>query len=75
MPRRTRYILTVRLGLGGERKRVLREVGEALGVHLSRIQQVQLYALDALVESVGEPKHARAGLRADVIETLRTLAL
>jgi DNA-directed RNA polymerase specialized sigma24 family protein len=74
MPRRTRYVLTVRLGLGGERKRILREVGEALGVHLSRIQQLQLYALDALVESVGEKKHARAGLRADVIEGLRLMA-
>lgn len=74
MPRRTRYILTVRLGLGGERKRILREAGEALGVHLSRIQQLQIYALDALVEAVGEPKHARAGLRADVIEGLRLMA-
>lgn len=74
-PRRTRYVLTVRYELGGEKKRVLREVGESLGLHLSRIQQLQLYALDSLVEAVGEKKHARAGLRADVIETLRTLAL
>lgn len=74
MPRRTRHVLTVRLGLGGESKRILRDVGEALGVHLSRIQQLQVYALDALVESVGEPKHARAGLRADVIEGLRQMA-
>lgn len=73
-PKRTRYVLTVRLELGGESKRTLREVGDGLGLHLSRIQQLQLYALDALVEAVGEPKHARAGLRADVIETLRTLA-
>jgi hypothetical protein len=73
-PRRTRYVLTVRLGLGGEQKRILREVGEALGLHLSRIQQLQLYALDALVEAVGEKKHARAGLRADVIESLRLMA-
>ena len=73
-PRRTRYVLTARLGLGGERKRILREVGESLGLHLSRIQQLQLYALDALVEAVGEPKHARAGLRADVIESLRMMA-
>ncbi|HEV7566093.1 MAG TPA: hypothetical protein VGO31_09075 [Microbacteriaceae bacterium] len=72
-PRRTRYVLTARLGLGGAQKQILREVGEALGVHLSRIQQLQLYALDALVASVGEPKHARAGLRADVIESLRRM--
>jgi len=73
-PKRTRYVLTVRLGLADESKRTLREVGDGLGLHLSRIQQLQLYAQDALVEAVGEPKHARAGLRADVIETLRTLA-
>jgi hypothetical protein len=74
-PKRTRYVLTVRLELGGEQKRTLREVGDGLGLHLSRIQQLQLYALDALVDAVGEPKHARPGLRAGVIETLRTLAL
>lgn len=73
-PRRTRHVLTVRLGLSGERKRILREVGDALGLHLSRVQQLQVYATDLLVEAVGEPKHARAGLRADVIEGLRLMA-
>jgi DNA-directed RNA polymerase sigma subunit (sigma70/sigma32) len=73
-PRRTRHVLTVRLGLGGEHKRILREVGDALGLHLSRVQQLQAYATDLLVEAVGEPKHARVGLRADVIEGLRLMA-
>jgi hypothetical protein len=73
-PKRTRYVLTARYALAGERKRILREVGESLGLHLSRIQQLQIYALDALVESVGEKKHARAGLRADVIESLRLMS-
>lgn len=73
-PSRTRYVLTVRLGLGGERKHILREVGDALGLHLSRVQQLQRYALDLLVEAVGEPKHARVGLRADVLEALRLMA-
>lgn len=73
-PARTRHVLTVRLGLGGERKRILREVADALGLHLSRVQQLQVYATDLLVEAVGEPKHARAGLRADVIEGLRLMA-
>jgi hypothetical protein len=73
-PARTRYVLTVRLGLGGERKRILREVGDVLSLHLSRVQQLQAYALGLLVEAVGEPKHARAGLRADVIESLRHMA-
>lgn len=74
-PKRTRDVLTVRLELGGECKRTLREVGDGLGLHLSRIQQLQLYALDALVKAVGEPRHARPGLRAGVIETLRALAV
>jgi hypothetical protein len=73
-PARTRHVLTVRLGLGGERRRILREVADALGLHLSRVQQLQAYALDLLVEAVGEPKHARVGLRADVIESLRRMA-
>jgi DNA-directed RNA polymerase sigma subunit (sigma70/sigma32) len=73
-PARTRHVLTVRLGLGGERRRILREVADALGLHLSRVQQLQAYALDLLVEAVGEPKHARVGLRADVIESLRLMA-
>lgn len=73
-PARTRYVLTVRLGLGGERKRILREVADALSLHLSRVQQLQVYATDLLVEAAGEPKHARAGLRADVIESLRLMA-
>lgn len=74
-PRRTRYILTVRLGLG-VRKQILREVGEALTLHLSRVQQLQFYALDILVEAVGEErKHTRPGLRASVIKTLRALAI
>lgn len=73
-PARTRHVLTVRLGLGGERRRILREVGDALGLHLSRVQQLQVYATDLLVEAVGEPRHARAGLRADVIEGLRGMA-
>ncbi|HTZ86497.1 MAG TPA: hypothetical protein VMB05_07500 [Solirubrobacteraceae bacterium] len=73
-PRRTKYVLTVRLGLGGQQRRILREIGDALGLHLSRVQQLQVYATDLLVEAIGEPKHARAGLRADVIEALRLMA-
>ena len=73
-PRRTRYVLTARLGLGIP-KRILREVGDSLGLHLSRVQQLQAYALDILVEAVGEErKHTRRGLRAGVIKTLRALA-
>lgn len=73
-PRRTRYVLTTRLALGIP-KQTLREVGDSIALHLSRVQQLQAYALDILVEAVGEEhKHTRPGLRAGVIKTLRTLA-
>jgi hypothetical protein len=73
-PARTRHVLTVRLGLGGERRRILRDVADGLCLHLNRVQQLQAYALDLLVEAAGEPKHARAGLRADVLDALRLMA-
>ncbi|HEX3519189.1 MAG TPA: hypothetical protein VHT29_09170 [Solirubrobacteraceae bacterium] len=73
-PRRTRYILTVRLALGVP-KQTLRETAELLALHLSRIQQVQLYALDALVQVAGDGrKKTRPGLRADVVASLRYLS-
>ncbi len=73
-PRRTRYVLTVRLGLG-VRKQTLREAAEPLALHLSRIQQLQLYALDALLHAASEGrKSTRPGLRAAVIEGLRAMA-
>lgn len=46
MPRRTRYVLTVRLALGVP-KQTLRQAAEPLALHLTRIQQLQLYAQDA----------------------------
>lgn len=73
LPRRTRYVLTVRLGLGVP-KQTLREAADPLALHLSRIQQLQLYALDALVLAAAEGrKKTRRGLRADVIEALRAM--
>jgi hypothetical protein len=73
-PRRTRYILTVRLGLGVP-KQTLRDAAEPLALHLSRIQQLQLYALDALVHAAANGrKTTRLGLRAAVIEGLRQMS-
>ncbi len=64
-----------RCGSGSaERRRILRDVADGLCLHLNRVQQLQAYALDLLVEAVGEPKHARAGLRADVLDALRLMA-
>lgn len=74
MPRRTRYVLTVRLGLGVP-KQTLRASGEPLALHLTRIQQLQLYALDALTHAASEGRRVtRPGLRSDIIEGLRGMS-
>jgi hypothetical protein len=73
MPRRTRYVLTVRLGLGVP-KQTLRAAAEPLALHLTRIQQLQLYAQDALLHAASDGhKATRPGLRAAVIEGLRQM--
>lgn len=74
MPRRTRYILTVRLGLGVP-KRTLRDAAEPLALHLSRIQQLQLYAQDALLQAAADGKKTtRLGLRADITAGLQAMS-
>jgi hypothetical protein len=74
MPRRTRYVLTVRLGLGVPR-RTLRDAAEPLALHLTRVQQLQLYAQDALLQAAAEGRRAtRPGLRAAVMDGLRLMA-
>jgi hypothetical protein len=74
MPRRTRYILTVRLGLGVPRQ-TLRDAAEPLALHLTRIQQLQLYAQDALLQAAAEGRRTtRPGLRAAITESLRVMS-
>ena len=74
MPRRTRYILTVRLGLGVPRQ-TLRDAAEPLALHLTRIQQLQLYAQDALLQAAVEGRRTtRPGLRAAITESLRLMS-
>jgi hypothetical protein len=74
MPRRTRYVLTVRLGLGVPQQR-LRDAAEPLALHLTRIHQLQLYALDALLHAASDGRRVtRPGLRTDIIEGLRLMA-
>lgn len=75
MPRRTRYILTARLGLGGFSKQILRDVAEPLALRLTRIQQLQLYAQDALLQAAAEGRRTtRPGLREAVMEGLRAMS-
>jgi hypothetical protein len=74
-PRRTRYVLTVRLGLGVP-KQTLRESAEPLALHLTRIQQLQIYAMDALVHAAADGhKTTRPGLRSAIIESLRRMSV
>jgi len=73
-PRRTRYVLTVRLGLGIP-KQTLRDAAEPLALHLTRIQQLQRYAMDELVLAASDGRReARPGLRAAVIDSLRLMS-
>lgn len=53
LPRRSRYVLTGRLGLSGP-QRTLRELGEPIGVHLSRVLQVQREAEGVLLDATSE---------------------
>jgi hypothetical protein len=71
LPRRTRYILTARLGVP---KQTLRETAEPLVLHFGRIKTLQAYALDALFQAAsGGHKKTRPGLRVALIEGLRQM--
>ncbi|MCA1706331.1 MAG: hypothetical protein LC808_24950 [Actinobacteria bacterium] len=75
LPRRTRYVLTVRLGLGGHTRLTLKQTGEPLGLSLDRIRQIQVLALNELCRAVAIKKgdEPRA-VRNAVVEALRALA-
>ncbi len=71
LPRRTRYILTVRLGVP---KQTLRETAEPLVLHFGRIKTLQTYAIDALFQAASDGhKATRPGLRVALIEGLRQM--
>lgn len=76
MPRRSRYVVGARLGLGGREPLTLKQVGEPLELHLSRIQQIQLDAVAALCRATAGGSRAQvpAELREPVIESLHALA-
>jgi hypothetical protein len=66
---RTRYVLTVRLGLGAP-EQTCRRAAEPLELHPTRVRQLQVYALDALALAVEGRKTERPGLRAAITECL-----
>jgi hypothetical protein len=71
---RTRYVLTVSLGLGGVPKLTRGAAAKPLGVHSSRIQQIQLYAIDAIAQAIEGRKTIRPGLRDAISESLPMMA-
>jgi hypothetical protein len=77
LPARSRYVLTVRLGLGGAEPLELRRAAEPLGLHLDRVRQLQLLATESLIQAAageGRDRPAADTLREPVLQTLRTLA-
>ncbi len=75
LPRRSRYVLTRRLGLGVEAAS-LSATAEPIGLHLSSVRGIQLRSLDALAGATAGPgSHDMVAYRAAVEESLRALAL
>jgi len=73
LARRSRYVLTVRLGLGVDVV-PLRQAAAPLTVHLERIRQLQNQVLDALAgAAANDDQEVDPALRASVVETFRAL--
>lgn len=76
LPARSRHVLTARLGLGVPEIGV-RSVTDLLGLHATRIRQLQLSAIDSLADAAAGDGRARPvpeSLRERVVATLRLLA-
>lgn len=75
LARRSRYVLTVRLGLGGVEPLTLKQAAEPLALSLDRIRQLQVLATNELCRTVAHKKGAAPGaVRDDVVSVLRLLA-
>jgi hypothetical protein len=77
MTKRSRYVLTARLGLGISPEQ-LKTVAAPLKLHLSRISQVQSIALDGLCQAPADDGRGRpepASLRDRVEATMRALTV
>ena len=74
LARRSRHVLTVRLGLATEQL-TLRRGAEPLGLRLDRVRQLQVLALDRLTDAVAsDDADERGPVRDAITDTLRALA-
>jgi hypothetical protein len=74
LPRRSRYVLTVRLGIGGAEPLTLKRAAEPLALSIDRIRQLQVLATNELCRAVASEKGADAGaVRDDVLSVLGKL--
>jgi hypothetical protein len=75
LARRSRYVLTVRLGLAQE-PFTLKQGAEPLGLSLDRVRQLQVLAFDRLTDALASDEAEERGrLRNAVAQTLRALAV
>lgn len=75
LARRSRHVLTVRLGLAQE-PLTLKRGAEPLGLSLDRVRQLQVLAVDRLTDAVASDETQERGpLREAVADTLRALAI
>jgi hypothetical protein len=75
LPRRSRYVLTVRLPLGGVKRLTLKETAGPLALHLSTISNVQVLATSDLCRAVAHRKgQDPESVRSDVLSALRAIA-
>jgi hypothetical protein len=75
LPRRSRYVLTVRLGLGGVDTLTLKHAAGALALHLSTVHKVQALAMKDLCRAVAHRKgQDPENVRAAVLSALRAIS-
>lgn len=75
LPRRSRHVLTVRLGLAAE-PLTLKKASEPLGLSLDRIRQLQVQAVESIVDAVvSDVSSDRSSLRDAVQAALRAMAV
>jgi hypothetical protein len=75
LPKRSQYVLTARLGLGGNDVLTLKQTAGPLALHLSTIHKVQMLATEDLCRAVAHRKgQDPESVRKDVLSALSAIA-